>query len=88
MCLDIVEKQEIITYRADNLELLNSIRRGDFLDENTQPIPEFYEMLNEYEKRLDYAAKNTALPRSVNTKAINDLLYAINTEVVKKGLAE
>lgn len=88
MCLDIVEKQEIITYRADNLELLNSIRRGDFLDENTQPIPAFYEMLNEYEKRLDYAAKNTALPRSVDTKAINDLLYAINTEVVKKGLAE
>ena len=88
MCLDIVEKQEIITYREADLELLNSIRRGDFLDENTQPIPEFYDMLNDYEKRLDYAAKNTSLPRFTDQKAINELLYTINEDIVKKGLIE
>lgn len=88
MCLDIVEKQEIITYREADLELLNSIRRGDFLDENTQPIPEFYDMLNDYEKRLDYAAKNTSLPRCADQKAINELLYTINADIVKRGLIE
>ena len=38
------------------------IRNGEFLDENRQPTSEFYDLLNEYEKRFDYAKKNTTLP--------------------------
>lgn len=62
MCLDILEKERIITYRAKEHDLLMDIRNGKYLDANRQPIPEFYEMVDEYEKRLDYAKKNTSLP--------------------------
>ena len=51
MCIDILEKEEIITYRTDEHDLLMSIRNGEFLDENRQPTAEFYDLLNEYEKR-------------------------------------
>ena len=39
------------------------IRNGKFLDENKQPIPEFYEMVDEYEKKLEYAKEHTNLPK-------------------------
>lgn len=47
MCIDILEKEEIITYRTDEHDLLMNIRNGEYLDENRQPIPEFYSL---YEK--------------------------------------
>jgi len=52
MCFDILEKEEIITYRENDLELLMSIRNGDYLDSNYQPTSEFYELLNKLEKAL------------------------------------
>lgn len=55
MCIDILEKEEIVTYREKERDLLMSIRNGEYLDENRQPIPEFYDLLNEYEKRFEYA---------------------------------
>ncbi len=44
------------------------IRNGKYLDSNDQPIPEFFEMVNDYEKRLDYAKKNTNLPDNPDYK--------------------
>jgi len=55
MCIDILEKEEIITYREKEHDLLMNIRNGEYLDGNRQPIPEFYDLLNEYEKRFEYA---------------------------------
>lgn len=52
MCIDILEKEEIVTYREKERDLLMSIRNGEYLDENRQPIPEFYDLLNEYEKKI------------------------------------
>lgn len=83
MCLDILEKERIITYRADEHDLLMDIRNGKYLDANRQPIPEFYEMVDEYEKRLDYAKKNTSLPENPDYKAINDFVESVNERVVK-----
>ena len=34
MCIDILEKEEIITYRTEEHDLLMSIRNGEYLDEN------------------------------------------------------
>ena len=62
MCIDILEKEDIITYRAEEHDLLMQIRNGEFLDENRQPTADFYEILNEYEKRFDYAKEHTSLP--------------------------
>ena len=62
MCIDILEKEEIVTYRTDEHDLLMSIRNGEYLDESRQPTTAFYDLVNEYEKRFDYAKNNTSLP--------------------------
>ena len=86
MCLDILEKEEIITYRTKEHDLLMDIRNGKYLDENNQPIPEFFDMVHDYEKRLDYAKNNTSLPDNPNYKKINEFVYSVNERVVKGEL--
>lgn len=83
MCIDILEKEEIITYRTDEHDLLMSIRNGEFLDENRQPSTEFYDLLNEYEKRFDYAKNNTSLPDVPDHKRINEFKMYVNERIVK-----
>lgn len=83
MCLDILEKEKIITYREAEHDLLMDIRNGKFLDDNKQPIPEFYEMVNDYEKRLEYAKNNTSLPDKPDYKKINEFVASVNERVVK-----
>lgn len=83
MCLDILEKGEINTYRDKEHDLLMDIRNGKYLDENRQPVPEFYEMVDEYEKRLDYAKENTDLPDSPDYKKINEFVASVNERVVR-----
>ena len=62
------------------------IRNGKYLDENKQPIPEFYEMVDEYEKRMEYAKENTGLPDKPNYKAINEFVASVNERVVRGEL--
>lgn len=83
MCIDILEKEEIITYRSDEHDLLMSIRNGEYLDENRQPIFEFYDLLNEYEKRFEYAKENTSLPDKPDYKKINEFKMYVNERIVK-----
>ena len=83
MCIDILEKEDIITYRSDEHDLLMSIRNGEYLDSNRQPIVEFYDLLNEYEKRFEYAKNNTSLPDIPNHKAINEFKMYVNERIVK-----
>lgn len=86
MCLDILENEKIVTYREKEHDLLMDIRNGKYLDDNKQPIPEFYEMVDEYEKRLDYAKENTALPDNPDYKAINEFVASVNERVVKEEI--
>ena len=83
MCLDILEKKQIVTYREAEHDLLMDIRNGKYLDSNDQPIPEFYEMVDDYEKRLDYAKLNTNLPDSPDYKKINEFVMSVNERIVK-----
>jgi predicted nucleotidyltransferase len=83
MCLDILEKEEINTYRENDIPFLLDIRNGKFLDKDSQPLPEFYEMVSEYEKRLEYAVENTSLPEKPDYDAINEFLMSVNERVVK-----
>ena len=82
MCFDILENGEIHTYRDKDNDLLMSIRNGEYLDSNRQPIPEFYEMVDELEKRLDYDKNNTSLPETVDMKKVNDLVATVNEMIV------
>ncbi|MDE7367892.1 MAG: nucleotidyltransferase domain-containing protein [Lachnospiraceae bacterium] len=83
MCIDILEKEEIITYRREEHDLLMSIRKGEYLDENRQPTAEFYDLLNEYEKRFEYAKNHTALPAMPDYKAINEFKMYVNERIVR-----
>lgn len=82
MCIDILEKEEIITYRENDIPFLMDIRNGKFLDSNSQPLAEFYEMVNDYEKRLGYAVENTGLPDKPDYNKINDFLMSVNERVI------
>lgn len=83
MCLDILENEEIVTYREKEHELLMDIRNGKYLDEKDQPIPEFFEIVDEYEKRLDYASKNTSLPEVPDYKRISEFVMSVNERIIK-----
>lgn len=83
MCIDILEKEEIVTYRTDEHDLLMSIRNGEYLDENRQPTTAFYDLLNEYEKRFDYAKNNTSLPDVPDHKKINEFKMYVNERIVR-----
>lgn len=83
MCLDILEHEKIVIYREKEHELLMEIRNGKFLDGDRQPIPEFYEMVDDYEKKLEYAKNNTNLPDNPDYKRINEFVASVNERVVK-----
>jgi len=83
MCIDILEKEEIITCRDQEHELLMSIRNGEYLDQNRQPTAAFYDLLNEYEKRFEYAKNHTSLPDLPDYKKINEFKLYVNECIVK-----
>ena len=83
MCIDILEKEEIITYRSAERDMLMRIRNGEYLDENRQPTSDFYDLLNEYEKRFEYAKQNTSLPDIPDYKRINEFKMYVNEKIVK-----
>ncbi len=83
MCIDILEREKIVTYREAEHDLLMDIRDGKYLDGNRQPTSEFYELVDEYEKRLDYAKNNTSLPDNPDYNKINEFTASVNERVVK-----
>ena len=83
MCIDILEKEEINTFREAEHDLLMSIRNGDFLDESSQPKTTFYDLLDYYEKRFEYAKNNTSIPDVPDFKRINEFKMYVNECIVK-----
>ena len=81
MCLDILEKEEIITFREADRPLLISIRRGDYLRDG-RITPEFTELLHSLEQRLNYAKEQTSLPEDPDFDQINDFVVEINREAL------
>lgn len=82
MCLDILEKGEIITYREAEHDLLMSIRNGAFLDNESQPTDDFFELVNDYKIKLEYAENNTILPEKPDYKRIREFVISVNEKVV------
>ena len=82
MAIDILEKEEINTYRKNEHQLLLSIRNGEYQNNDGSFKEEFYEMIDDYEKRLDYAGKNTSLPDKPDIKAVEEFVISVNERVV------
>ena len=86
MCIDILSKEEINTYRNEKeLELLMSIRNGKYLQDGLV-LNEFWDILNEYTKEFNYAKENTSLPSKPNDKIITDFIMSVNERVVKESI--
>lgn len=83
MCFDILENEKVVTYREKEHDLLMNIRNGEYLDSNNQPTPEFFEMVDALDKRLEYDKENTSLPERPNYDKINDFVMSVNERVVK-----
>ena len=78
MCLDILEKGDIVTYRGDDLDLLMSVRHGEYQMEDGTYRQEFFDMVNEFEARLAYAKENTALPENPDMKRVEEFVMEVN----------
>lgn len=83
MCLDILEKEEINTYRENEHDLLMEIRNGKYITDDNKICSEFYDLVNELEKRLEYAKNNTSLPDSPDYKKINEFKMSVNERIVR-----
>lgn len=84
MCLDILEKGDIITYREADHDLLMSIRRGDYQREDGTYMDEFFEMVNDFERRLDYAKNNTSLPDNPDMKRVEEFVMEVNRRALNE----
>jgi hypothetical protein len=83
MCLDILNDGEIVTYREKDHDFLMEIRNGKYLDENRQPIPEFFDVVDDLEAKLDIAKQTTALPENPDYKKINEFVASVNERIVR-----
>ena len=86
MGIDLLEKKEIITYREKDHDLLMEIRNGKYVTENNEILPEFYEIVNDLEKRFDYAAENTDLPDEPDYKKISEFVMSVNERIIKEKI--
>ena len=78
MAVDILEKGEIRTRRTDDLPLLLAMRQGEYMQSDGTFSPAFYEMLEDYERKLDKAAESTALPDNPDMNRVERFMERIN----------
>lgn len=83
MAIDILEKEQINTYRKEEQKLLLSIRRGEYQNEDGTFSKEFYEIVSDYERKLKEAAQNTKLPNEPNMDKVQNYVMKINERVIK-----
>lgn len=82
MCLDILENEDIITYREKNHDTLMNIRAGKYQREDGTYMKEFFEMVDYFKKRLEYAKENTSLPEHPDMKKVEEFVMAVNRRAI------
>ena len=86
MCIDILRDGEIITFREKDHDFLMDIRDGKYLDDNMQPINEFYEIVNDLESQMNYWKEHSVLPDKPDYKRANKFLMKTNLRTVSDYL--
>lgn len=86
MGIEILEDEEINTYREDDHDFLMSVRNNEYLDQNGQPTDEFWVLLDSKQKQFDYAAEWTSLPDKPDLNQINDLRKYINQYIIYNNI--
>lgn len=83
MCNDILLKEEIITYREDEHDLLMDVRNGIYMDDGKVKYS-FWNILCDYERKFEEAKQNTKLPDAPDYEKVNKLLIHLNQRVLKE----
>lgn len=86
MAVDILEKGEINTYRKAEQELLLKIRRGEYQKADGTFSKEFYELVSEYERKLEEAARSTKLPDEPDMEKVQRYVMSVNEKVVRNEI--
>lgn len=78
MAFDLFEKGEIVTYRGDDIDILQKFRFGeyDYAEWRAYVVPV-------YETKMKSSCENSGLPDHVNMKLVNELVMTINEEALK-----
>lgn len=79
---DIMEKHRIIICRQEELPLLLKIRSGDYMQEDGNLNPEFWEILDMYERKFQEAAEKTSLPDQPDMGRIGAFVEHVNRYAV------
>ena len=83
MCIDILEKEEIITYREKDHDLLMDIRAGKFQQEDGTFDSSFFDLVHDLSDKMDYAKQNTSLPKSPDMKRIEEFMMDVNKRSIQ-----
>lgn len=83
MAIDILEKGEINTNRSNDLDLLMKIRNGGFRRDDRTFDREFYDILADYEGRLETAVQVSVLPDNPDMKKVEAFVEYINKRVIE-----
>lgn len=78
MGTEILEGKGINTYRENDRDFLLEIREGKYQKEDGSFHSDFFEMVDNYERKLKYAADNSPLPNKPDFKKVEDLVIEIN----------
>lgn len=83
---ELLETGEVNTYRATDKQFLLELKNGLWFYENENGDRNvdnaFWDLLEEEEKRFNYAEKNTSLPNKPNRAVIDEILYETQKDIV------
>ena len=82
MCIDILEKEDIVTYRVEDHDELMAIRNGFYQKEDGTFRKEFFELIDDLKKSMEYAKENTMLPDKPDYVKIEEFVLEVNKSVV------
>lgn len=86
MGIEILSGKKVNTYRNRPKEhdLLMKTRNGYFMKSDGSYDPVFFEIVDDLQKKFEYAKKHTVLPKKCNMEAVNELYISLN----KRALLE
>ncbi len=84
MGVDIAKNKEIVTKRVNEHDLLMDIRNGKFSDANGTPNKDFFDMVEEYERKFEEALKNTTLPDEPDYEKIYKFVDKVNRKLIEE----
>ena len=76
--IDILEKEEINTYREKDHDYLMAIRNGYYMNEDGTIKPELYKELDLLKSKMKDLEKTTKLPEKPYYKDVENLLIKLN----------